>query len=72
MKEVAIAPSKSTQRPYLILLTLLAMGCFGLFSTLEVNEWLKVYGLMLSLQGGFAFVYFATKSRRARQRQRST
>lgn len=67
---MAIASSKSTKRPYLILLTLLAMGCFGLFSTLEINEWLKVYGLILSLQGGFALVYFAIRSRRARQQQR--
>jgi len=72
MKDAAIAPSKSSQRPYLILLTLLAMGCFGLFSTLEVNEWLKVYGLILSLQGGFALVYFALKGRRDRPRRRST
>lgn len=67
---MAIASSKSTKRPYLILLTLLAMGCFGLFSTLEINEWLKVYGLILSLQGGFALVYFAIRSRHARQQQR--
>ncbi|WP_175551080.1 hypothetical protein [Spirulina major] len=54
----------SNQRSAFLWLTLLAMGCFGLFSGLDINGFWKYYGLILSLQGGFAVMYAMQRSRR--------
>lgn len=57
------------KRTYLILLTLLGLGSFGLFSGMELSFWLKGYGLLFFLQAGAAFLYFGVY-RREQQRRR--
>ncbi|CAN1210029.1 hypothetical protein TUMEXPCC7403_07530 [Tumidithrix helvetica PCC 7403] len=44
---------------FLIVLSLVGAGSFATFSELDTNFFLKGYGLLLSLQAGFALTYFA-------------
>lgn len=43
---------------YRILLALLAMGTFGLFSDIDVHFFAKGLGMLIVLQAGFALLYF--------------
>jgi|GEM_PF-6662273 len=66
------APQPNPQRTYLILLLLLGLGSFGLFSDLELSFWLKSCGLLFFLPAGTVLLYFGVcrKGRRL-QRKRS-
>ncbi|MBD2578815.1 hypothetical protein [Oscillatoria sp. FACHB-1406] len=44
--------------PYTILLVLLGIGTFGLFSDMELNFFVKSYAMLLLLAGGWALLYF--------------
>lgn len=62
----------SPKLTYPVLLTLLGMGTFGSFSTSSLPLGLKLYGLSLFLQAGFALLYFAVWRRRDRDHRQST
>jgi hypothetical protein len=62
----------SPKLTYPVLLTLLGMGTFGAFSTSSLHLGLKLYGLSLFLQAGFALLYFAVWRRRDRDYRQST
>ncbi|MBE9114325.1 hypothetical protein IQ249_00290 [Lusitaniella coriacea LEGE 07157] len=51
-------PKSNAKLTYRFLLLFLAMGIFGLFSDMEVNLFLKIAGMSISLQAGFALLYF--------------
>lgn len=42
---------------YILLLFLFSMTVCETFSLIEMNMFLKAYGLLLALQAGFAFIY---------------
>jgi hypothetical protein len=47
-------PKKAT---YLTLLIVLSMGVCNIASSLDINIFVKYYGLLISLQAGFALIY---------------
>lgn len=47
-------PKKAT---YLVLLVILGMGACDMASSLNINIFVKYYGLLISLQAGFALIY---------------
>jgi hypothetical protein len=47
-------PKKVT---YLTLLIVLSMGVCNITSSLNINIFVKYYGLLVSLQAGFALIY---------------
>jgi hypothetical protein len=49
--------SLSKRNLYVLLLFLMSLGAFGIFSELEINIFVKAYVLLLTLQGGFALIY---------------
>jgi hypothetical protein len=51
--------SNSHRLAFIALLVLLSFSTFQSFSNLEINWFYKSYGLALSLQGGFALLYFS-------------
>jgi hypothetical protein len=57
---------------YIVLSIFLGIGSFGLFSEMDVNLFVKTYGLLVCLQAGFAMVYFGVyrKSRCSKERSR--
>lgn len=59
---------KTWLRPYLWVLGLAALGCFGSLSAWDVNPWLKIYGLSVGLQGSFALVYLIYQLGRSRRK----
>jgi hypothetical protein len=44
---------------FLIVLTAIGAGSFATFSELDTHFFLKAYGLLFTLQAGFAIAYFA-------------
>jgi len=44
---------------FLMLLALLGSGAFSVFSSMEMNLFLKGYGLLLVLQTGFVLIYLS-------------
>jgi hypothetical protein len=48
---------KKSRTIYLILLVLLSLTSFEIFSVVEMNRFWQLYGLVFCLQGGFALIY---------------
>lgn len=44
---------------FLMLLAVLGSGAFSVFSSMEMNLFLKGYGLLLVLQTGFVLIYLS-------------
>jgi uncharacterized membrane protein len=49
---------------YILLLFLLGVETYHLFSVTEMNIFVKIYGLTLVLQAGFAIVYLSFQQRK--------